>query len=679
MGLLLSIDTGGTHTDIVVIDEAQKKLLTHKVPTTPGELYRGVVEGIKAALGRMDASLSDVDRLVYGTTLVTNIIIERDAVPVALITTENFRDVLAMGRALRQENIYDLNWRPAPPLVPRHLRFGVSERIDARGNVITPLDEASVYAALNEITRNGVDAVAICLLNSYVNPSHEARIAEIIRQDFPGLRISVSSEILREFREYERTSTTVANAFVLGPIAEHLNSLEEALKRDELQSKPYIMRANGGIMSFGAATEKPIALTHSGPMGGIIGSALIARKAGIGDIITFDMGGTSSDVSLIPNGMPVMTAKSNVAGMPVRLPSLELVTVGAGGGSIAWTDATGALKVGPKSAGARPGPACYGKGGTQPTVTDANLLLGRLNPEWFLAGKGALHVDLARQAVQGLADKLGIGLMEAAFGIIRVSESHMVNAIKLASIKRGADPRASTLVGFGGAGPLHLLGLADQLGIKRAISPVAPGNMSALGMLFADVTHDFVQSVVAELDAVEPAYLRERLLEVIAKGEEELRREGKSAVDQKMNVSADLRYLGQSHETNVAISDFSEEGLARLADAFHAEHLRVYGYNMPGDKVQMINLRVSAVGQMPEPSWQREADPALYGPQSSRDVWFDPSGPRTVPVYRHEGLRENEIIAGPLVVEYTGSTLICPPGWSVSCSAEGHLFLECAD
>ncbi|MER9178373.1 hydantoinase/oxoprolinase family protein [Mesorhizobium sp. M0955] len=673
----MSVDTGGTHTDIVIIDSDRKALFTHKVPTTPGQLSSGVMEGAKAALTRASRRLEDVERFVYGTTLVTNLIIERDAVPVALITTENFRDVLAMGRAFRNDNIYDLRWRPATPLVPRRLRLGVRERIDSAGRVVEPLDEESVRRNLTKVVEAAVDTVAICLLNSYVNPVHEQRIAEIAREEFPELRLSVSSEILREFREYERTSTTVANAFVMKPIGEHLDHLESALRQAGLRSAPHIMRANGGIMSFEAAKEKPVALTHSGPMGGIIGSAVIARRAELADIITFDMGGTSSDVSLISNGKPTLTTRSTVAGMPVKLPTLDLVTVGAGGGSVAWIDAAGALKVGPRSAGAEPGPACYGKGGTAPTVTDANLVLGRLNPDWFLAGAGRLDVGLARQAIGNLADRLGLELMDAAMGILSISESHMVNAIKLSSVKKGVDPRGMTLIGFGGAGPLHVLGLARELGIRRAVVPCAPGNMSALGMLSADLSHDFVLSLVKDLSALSPDELRGRLSELLETGSKWLTDEARDDMEPLLLPSIDVRYTGQSHELNLPLLDFDE--FDGLIEAFNAEHHHVYGYRMLNEPLQVINLRVSAVGRLPRRDWSRQADPKLVGPQGKREVWLDASGPQTATIWRAEGLRETDLIEGPAVVEFSGSTFVAAAGWTVRCDAFGHLHVQSQD
>lgn len=676
MGILVSVDTGGTHTDIVVIDRNTDKLYVHKVPTTPGRLSDGVLEGVISALERNNLDIGDVERLVYGTTLVTNIIVERDAVPVGLITTENFRDVLAIGRAYRNENIYDLRWRPAEPLVPRHLRRGVKERIDAHGNILTPLDEVSVREALDAIVAEGVDTVAICLLNSYANPIHEQAIAKIARAEYPQLRLSISSDILREFREYERTSTTVVNAFVMRPIEEHLNTLDRAFKDAGLKSAPYIMRANGGVMGLDSAKMSPVALTHSGPMGGIIGSAVIAQTAGTGDLITLDMGGTSTDVSLISNGTPRKTTRSTVAGMPVKLPTLDLITVGAGGGSIAWLDDAGAMKVGPKSAGSTPGPACYGKGGEQPTITDANLLLGRLNPEWFLAGAGSLDVELARAAIQKIADGLDISLMEAANGIIAIGESHMVNVTKLASVKQGVDPRDMTLVGFGGAGPLHALSLAQQMGIKKAIIPCAPGNMSALGMLAANLSHDFVRSLVKDISLLGSGELSGQLDELIHDGRDWLDQQATGGSEPLLLPSVDIRYRGQSHELTLPLTNPDKP--ETLINAFHAEHKRVYGYSMLEDVVQITNVRLSAVGQLEPGTWRRRPDPKLAGCRGERDIWFDATGPLKSSVWRADGILENEEIHGPAVVEFAGSTFIVPPGWSVRCDALGHLYCEVA-
>lgn len=674
MSALVSVDTGGTHTDIVVIDAATKRLITHKVPTTPSKPSEGVLNGVASALAHGSLNLADVERLVYGTTVVTNLIIERGANLVALVTTRNFRDILAMGRAYRDENIYDLHWRPAKPLVPRRLRFGVTERISAQGEVLEPLDHDEVHAALAEIVSQGIQSVAVCLLNSYVNPVHERQIADIARREFPELKLSVSAELLREFREYERTATTVANAFVMGPIDVHLSDLADGLANQGLVSAPYIMRANGGAMSFGAAKQQPVSLAHSGPMGGIIGAAEIARQNGIRDLISFDMGGTSSDVSLISDATPSFTTRNTVAGVPVKLPSLDLVTVGAGGGSIAWLDAASGLKVGPKSAGAEPGPACYGKGGTEPTVTDANLLLGRLNPDWFLDGARPLNRALAAEAVRRLADRLGLEMMATARGIIAISEGHMVNAIKLSSVKRGMDPREMTLVGFGGAGPLHVIGLARELGIRHVIVPCAPGNMSALGMLSADSKQDFVISIVRDLDDLAPGFLQQKLEEILVDARAWLSGEPAGGHDCRFIKSVELRYKGQTHELNLPLSDSDQQGT--LAERFHAEHRRVFGYSMPNVPAQATNIRVTAVGHLPKVGWERTPDPRLAGPQGEREIWFEGDAAVPTAVWRAEGLSMDEVIEGPAVVEFPGSTFIMPRGWRARCDALGHLHVD---
>ncbi|MCG8542958.1 MAG: hydantoinase/oxoprolinase family protein [Alphaproteobacteria bacterium] len=676
MSLFLSIDTGGTHTDVVLVDDDEERLLTLKVPTTPDDLRRGVADGIERILGAHDKTLPDVARLVYGTTLVTNLILQHGDVPVGLITTENFRDILEIGRAYRYENIYDLEWRAPKALVPRHRRIGVPERIDARGDVVAPLDEAKTREILGRLVADGVESVAICLLNAYVNPEHEQRIAAIAREAFPHLKLSLSSEIVREFREFERTSTTVVNAFVMKPLDDHLGDLETTLRDGGLGSSPYIMRANGGIMTFGAAREVPIALTHSGPMGGIVGAATIAAHCGLSDLITLDMGGTSTDVSLISNGKPVVTTKAQISGHPVKLPMLDLVTIGAGGGSIAWIDPGGRLKVGPQSAGANPGPACYGLGGENPTITDANLLVGHLNPDFFLGGARQLDASLAEAATARIAAQVGLSVVDTAFGIIRIGESHMVNAIKLASIKRGLDPRDMTLVAFGGAGPLHAVNLAAELDMQRVVIPCAPGNLSALGMLDADIRHDFVLSRIVDLQQLGTDELRDGLQGLVRRGAAWLAKEGMDGKEHCLLTTVDLRYAGQNYELNLPFSLDSDEnaGLDALAQAFHAEHERVYGYAVPDDTVQLVNLRVSAIGALPAMRWRGAAatqTPPV--PVAERTVRVDRDTRVTAPVFRFDDLFFGDRMAGPAIVEFTGSTLVVPSDWEAQADAHGNL------
>jgi N-methylhydantoinase A len=667
MGLYLSIDTGGTHTDIVLIDQDAHEVWTTKTPTTPEDLKQGVITGIRKVLADSGRKLSDVTRFVYGTTLVTNLIIEQAEMPVGLITTKNFRDILEIGRAYRNENIYDLAWQPPSPLVKRHSRFGIPERIDARGEIVEALDESETIAALNSLAEQGIESIAVCLLNAYVNPVHEQRIRDLAREHHPDIKVSLSSDIIREFREFERTSTTVVNAFVMLPLHEHLMGLEKTLIDDGLVTPPYIIRANGGIMTFGAARDMPIALTHSGPMGGIVGATSIAAASGHQNLITFDMGGTSSDVSLIANGKPTVTTKSQIAGYPVKLPTLDLATVGAGGGSIAWVDDAGALKVGPKSAGANPGPACYGLGGVNPTITDANLICGRLNPDYFLAGAEKLRFDLAESAVARLAEKIDLSVNEAALGILEIGEAHMINAIKLASVKRGLDPRGMALVAFGGAGPLHAARIAEELSVDQVIIPWAPGNLSALGMLDGDVQHDFVLSRISGLNDIDGDEIWSLLQDLIEDGARWLESEGVDAIQHRLIASVDLRYTGQSHELNLPlVSELGDEtSVARLTEAFHQAHRQIYGYDMLESAVQLVNLRLSAVGVLASMSWPRSCgSDKPVRPQGERQVYMGGKSADLYATYRFEDLHAGSQISGPAIVEYTGSTLIMPPAWS---------------
>lgn len=672
MTLYLSIDTGGTHTDIVLINQQSQQVSILKVPTTPETLRQGVVTGIRRILDDNDQKLSDVTRFVYGTTLVTNLIIEQAEMPVGLIATQNFRDILEIGRAYRSENIYDITWRPPPPLVPRHSRYGVPERVDARGRIVEPLDEAETVRVLGRLAEQGIESIAICLLNAYVNPVHEQRIQALAREHHPQIKISLSSEIIREFREFERTSTTVVNAFVMLPLHEHLLGLEQSLADEGLVTPPYIIRANGGIMTFGAAREMPIALTHSGPMGGIVGATSIAASSGHQNLISFDMGGTSCDVSLIADGKPTVTTKSQVAGYPVKLPTLDLITVGAGGGSIAWVDDGGALKVGPKSAGAHPGPACYGLGGLNPTITDANLLTGRLNPDYFLAGATKLRLDLAKTAIGKVAEVLDLPISDVALGIMEIGEAHMINAIKLASVKRGLDPRDMTLVAFGGAGPLHATQIADELAIEQVIIPWAPGNLSALGMLDGDVRHDFVLSRISGLSEIGAEEIRRHQRDLVAKGVAWLVSEGVDATRHRLIASVDLRYTGQSHELNLPLaSDLDDDAsVEALAAAFHQAHQRVYGYAMEDSPVQLVNLRLSAVGALQSMTWSRSplSDKPVQ-PRGERRVDMKGFAAELYPVYRFDDLRAGSRVAGPAIIEYTGSTLILPPTWTAVADA----------
>lgn len=676
MTLHIGVDTGGTHTDIVLLDRGAGQFHTLKVPTTPEDLSIGILDGVRRIIGEHGYADSAADiSFYYGTTLITNIIVEKKSVRIGLITTAGFRDVLEIGRAVRKPNIYDIHWRPLSPLIPRELRRGVAERIDYKGNVVAPLDEDDVRAALRELMRQDVRAIAVCLLNAYANPAHEQRIAAIAAQECPGVPVSLSSEVAREFREYERTSTTALNAFVVAPMTAHLDRLAARLAEQGVDQIPFIMRGNGGVMSFDLAKNLPAAVTHSGPVAGIVGGNAIARSAGISEAITFDMGGTSSDVALISDGKPYSTTRGDLAGYPILLPMLDLVTIGAGGGSIAWIDPAGGLKVGPQSAGSVPGPVCYGRGGENPTITDANLICGRLNADFFLNGERELHMDLARQAIADkIARPLGMTVEQAALGILAVAESHMVNAIKLVSVQRGIDPRDFTLIGFGGAGPLHTVSLAEALGINRVLIPAAPGNVSASGLLSAEIRHDLVRTKVAPLKSVDIDAMEADFSLLVAEAQTSL--EQQNATDGQILRALDLRYRGQAYELTLPVPARALDHalFEQIAEAFHTEHERVYGYRLDHHGIEVVNLRATAIGGLPEHPWPvSEKQGGQARPVATRPVIYgaDPSA-REWPVYRFVQIAAGQTAPGPAIIEYPGSTCVVPAGWTITWDEARH-------
>lgn len=676
MTLHIGVDTGGTHTDIVLLDRGAGQFHTLKVPTTPEDLSVGILNGVRRIIDEHGYGDRAADiAFYYGTTLITNIIVEKQSVRIGLITTGGFRDVLEIGRAVRKPNIYDIHWRPLSPLIPRELRYGVTERIDHKGRIVTPLDEDDVRARLRDLKRQDVRAIAVCLLNAYANPAHEERIAAIAAEECPGIPVSLSSDVAREFREYERTSTTALNAFVVAPMTAHLDQLASRLSAEGIEHAPFIMRGNGGVMSFDLAKNLPAAVTHSGPVAGIVGGNAIARSAGIADAITFDMGGTSSDVALISEGKPYSTTRGDLAGYPILLPMLDLVTIGAGGGSIAWIDAAGGLKVGPRSAGSVPGPVCYGRGGENPTITDANLVCGRLNADFFLNGERELRLDLARKAIQEkIAKPLGMTLEQAALGILAVAESHMVNAIKLVSVQRGIDPRDFTLIGFGGAGPLHTVSLADALGIDRVLIPAAPGNVSASGLLSAEIRHDLVRTKVAPLKSVDVGAMDADFDLLVGEARESL--EQQDARDGQVLRALDLRYRGQAYELTLPMPAraLGQALFDQMAEAFHTEHERVYGYRLDHHDIEVVNLRATAMGALPQHPWPvAEKQSGEARPVASRPVIYgiDPVASEW-PVYRFTQIAPGQTAQGPAIVEYPGSTCVVPAGWAITWDESRH-------
>jgi len=677
--LLIGIDIGGTFTDILLLDRGRAFFL--KVPSTPGRLEEGVMRGLELLRERLGLRLEEVERLVHGSTVATNALLEGKWAPTALITTAGFRDVLEIGRQNRPR-IYDLFVERPQPIVPRDLRFEVPERLDSQGRVVRPLDEGAVKEIAEELSARGVRAVAVSLLFSYANPEHERRIAELLRGRLDGLPITLSSEVLPEFREYERTVTTVINAALRPVIGSYLERLEEGAGRLGFKRGWQIMQSNAGITSSRGAQAQPVKLILSGPAAGVMGAKAVGERAGFPNLITLDMGGTSCDLSLIRDGRITITTEGEIGGYPIKVPMVDIHTIGAGGGSIAWIDKGGALRVGPQSAGAEPGPACYGRGGREPTVTDAHLVLGRLDPRRPLGGLAEFDLEGARRAIsERIAKPLGLSLEEAAQGILAVAEANMERAIRVISVERGHDPREFVLLAFGGAGPLHGAGLAAALGIPKVLIPGMAGVLSALGLLETDLAHDYVQSIVREVDRLDPDELNALYEALKEKGRRELLGEGVAEGLIRYQPSVDLRYLGQSYELNLGLPQpdhpLTREGLKRLVERFHEHHLQVYGHAAPGEPVELVNLRLRAIGLMEriELEWDRRGD--LEGAERPpRPVHFPGVGWVKTKVFEREALPAGFALSGPAIIEGEESTALLPPGTRASIDPFGNLIID---
>jgi N-methylhydantoinase A len=501
MSVRVATDIGGTFTDLVYLDEQSGRVGTAKVDTTPPDFERGVLDVMQKA----ELDPKAIEFFVHGTTVIINAITERTGAKTALITTKGFRDVLEITRANRPD-IYNFYYTKPKPFVPRYLREEVTERVNYKGEILTPLDEGEVRRVVEQLRKEGVEAIAVCFLHSYSNPEHETRCGKLIRELWPEVSVTLSHEVTKEWREYERTSTTVLNSYVKPIAGRYLDLLEQRLRREGVPGSLYLMQSNGGTATFAAAKRSPIAVVESGPVAGVLGSQALGELLGEKNLISFDMGGTTAKCSLIEDGQVKVTTEYRIErtrtrpGYPIKVPVVDIVEIGAGGGSIAWLDAVGALHVGPKSAGAQPGPACYGRGGEEPTVTDANVLVGRINPEYFLGGEIPLDVERARRAMTKISQPLGVEVEEAALGVIQLANANMVNALKLISLYRGYDPRDFTLVAFGGAGPMHAAALAKELSVKRVLIPPNPAVFSAWGMLGTDLRYDIVQTRIGRLD-----------------------------------------------------------------------------------------------------------------------------------------------------------------------------------
>lgn len=667
----IGIDVGGTFTDVVLGNDRTGEFLCAKVPTTPPELWVGVMNGIDKILQMAGATIADVDYIVHGTTIGTNALIERKGARTGLITTAGFIDVLEIGRIQRPDaGLYNFFVDNPPPLVPRERRIGVVERIDRDGNVVTPLDEASVREAVIRLKQEKVESVAVSLLFSFMNPAHERRVVGIVREMWPEVYISASSDICPELREYERTSTTVINAYLQPIMHRYLDRLTAELENRYGRVNLRIMQASGGTMSISAAKVRAINTVNSGPAGGVLAAAFVGAQTDNPLIIGVDMGGTSFDISVVEDGAPKVTSNGKYEGLPVRVPIIEVETIGAGGGSIAWIDKGGALEMGPESAGAQPGPACYGRGGTRPTCTDANLVLGRLNAEYFLGGEMKLDVGAARRAIQEhVATPLGISVEDAAVGMLRVINAKMAKGINANTVEKGLDAREFAMVCFGGAAALHAAELATELQVRTVIMPPLAGNLSAWGLLISDARHDYVQTMVLPADELDAAVAQRALNAMEEQGVRELRSESFADSDMVFSWSADMRYQGQSYELNVPLDrkELTAADIRGMVVRFHDLHYRRYGYKSAEDPVQLVNLRVAAVGKNPQVRVQRSQadgtspDAARKG---SRSVYFPGSGFVRTEVYERDRLVPGCRVLGPAVVEEHIASLVVPPGWT---------------
>ena len=685
----LGIDIGGTFTDFVVTDEDTGEVSAYKILTTPDDPSRAVEQGLRALLGQLGVGGASVALAIHGTTLFTNTLIERTGAKTALITTQGFRDILEMGKEMRYD-IYDLHMRMPDPLVERPLRFEVPERMDNRGNVLVPLDEHAVREVARLLVAEGVEALAVCYLHSFMNGRHEERTAELLRESANGrLAISVSSRVAPEIREFDRTSTTVANAYVQ-PLADaYLGRIQGCLENQGYRDQVYLMLSSGGITSLETARSFPVRLVESGPAAGVLAAVFYGRLLDKRNVISFDMGGTTAKIGLIVDGQPAKTKTFEVArmhrfrkgsGLPVSVPAIELIEIGAGGGSIASVNELGLLKVGPRSAGAAPGPACYGFGGTEATVTDADLLLGYLDPAHFLGGKMDLDMDAANRAVAGLASQLDLPMIEVAAGIHRIVNENMVAATRVHVAERGQDARRFSLVAFGGAGPVHAYELARALKIREVICPPSAGVASALGFLTAPISFDLAHSYPRRLREVEVDDLEERLLGMEREARDLLIRAGVADEQILVQRSADMRHIGQGYEINVPLREGDPRHLQLddLARRFYQEYERLYEHTYGDLGIELMTLRVLASGPdpririasvVPFPDSLSGADRGL------RDVYFLDHGWLPTHVYQREALRPGARLDGPAVVEAVDSTSVVGPGMTGTVERYGSLVI----
>jgi N-methylhydantoinase A len=679
----IGVDIGGTFTDVVLLRDGKIAHFT-KVPTTSSDPITGVRDGVDRVLAAIKIEASQVDRFVHGSTVAINALIQKKGAVTGLLATQGFEDTLEIGRHKRS-NMYELFLKPETPafLAPRRRRRGIPERVAADGSVVTPLDEDAVCRAVAELVSQGATALAVSYLFSFRNPRHEQRTREVIRKIHPDLHVSLSSEVDPAFREYERTVITTLDAYLHGAVGDYIARLRAELKRMGFSATLQVMQSRGGITNADSIMARPLALLLSGLAAGVIGSRHVAAAARQHDVISLDMGGTSCDIALIRSGAPILTNQTRVAHYPIRMQMVDVNTIGAGGGSIAWVDGAGGLRVGPHSAGADPGPACYRRGGQEATVTDASLVLGYLNPDAF-AGGIRPDLDLAKAAIMRVADRIGMSLVATAAGIHRIVNARMNDEVRRVSVQRGYDPREFSLLPLGGAGPVHGSAIALDLGMASVIIPDTAGVLSAFGLLVANIEHDQMQTFGERADRADPADIEDIFRKLIALGQSKMSADGIAPDRVEIRRQADMRYAGQSYELTIALASDAADPVNDAVDRFHARHKNLYGHSNPGAPVELVNLRTVHVHRAdlqaardPGPI----ADPALSAsdpsPIAHREAYFEEPGAYVrTPIYERRSMAAGVTIKGPAIIEQPDTTVVIHPSQRASMRADRSLLIE---
>jgi N-methylhydantoinase A len=678
MGAHVALDIGGTFTDLVYFNDETGEMRHAKSSTTPEEFTLG----IQNCLDKANIDLGACETFVHGATIAINTLIEQSGAKTVLVTTKGARDAYLIGRGNRPE-AYNVFFKRATPLVRRGMIIEADERMGAQGQSILPLSEAEIANVCKQVAALEPESIAVCFLHSYIDPTHEQMMGQALRKAFPNAYVSLSYEILRQYREYERTSTTIVNSYIGPRVSTYLKRLEQRLEAKKFPGTLLIMQSNGGVTSVGVAGRAPVGLMESGPVGGINASAEIGLRLGFPQVIAFDMGGTTAKASVIRDGKPSTAEGYYVGGYaeghPVMSPVIDVVEVGAGGGSIGWIDSVGAMKVGPKSAGASPGPVCYRAGGTEPTITDANLTLGRINGATFLGGDMSLDKEASRAALKGkLADKLGLSVEEAALGMLKIAIAHMTLAVRGVSIERGYDPRDFVMVASGGNGGLHAPLIARELSIPRVILPVLPAHFSAVGMLMTDIRHDYVQTHARSMAEADFEAIRSICDMFLKDGKELLASESVAPAQQQVNLSVDIRYVGQEFYLNTPISyeDITKADRDGIRRRFDALHLRHYGQNAEHRPVEIVNIRANAIGERAKMEFHPPAAGTTATPSTTRDVFLtDATKPTRCAIYQRDALAPGAIVKGPAIIEESATTALLLEGDEATVAPTGEIII----